>query len=123
MATFRGQSTETQFIGSAPPNLVWTIVRGDTASFRVYVEDDSENPLNIGDWDIQMDIKRKSHIVLTLLPEATINDGDGEFTVSLTSQQSNLLDTGDIFDIEMTDGNRVWTVASGTMTVLEDVTN
>lgn len=123
MATFRGQSTETQFIGSAPPELVWTIVRGDTASFRVYVEDDAEVPLNIADWTIQMDVKRKSHTVLTLNPIATISDSDGEFTVSLTSQQSDLLDTGDIFDIEMTDGNRVWTVAYGTMSVVEDVTN
>lgn len=123
MAVFRGQSSETQFIGSPPPELVWTIVRGDTASFRVYVEDDAQNPLVIGDWTIQMDIKRKSHTVLTLNPSATINDADGEFTVALTAQQSDMLDTGDIFDIEMTDGNRVWTVAGGTMSVLEDVTN
>lgn len=123
MAVYRGQSSETQYIGSAPPELVWTIVRGDTASFRVYVEDDAQNPLVIGDWTIQMDIKRKSYTVLTLNPVATITDGDGEFTVSLTAQQSDMLDTGDIFDIEMTDGNRVWTVAGGTMSVLEDVTN
>ena len=123
MATVRGQSTTTQYIGSAPPELVWTIVRGDTASFRVYVEDDSENALDISEWDIQMDIKRKSYTVLTLTPEATEADGDGEFTVSLTSEQSELLDTGDIFDIEMRDGFKVWTVAFGTMSVLEDVTN
>lgn len=121
MATVRGAGA--QYIGSAPPELVWTIVRGDTASFRVYVEDDQETPLTIADWDIQMDIKRKSYTVLSLIPEATINDEDGEFTVALTSDQSEILDTGDVFDIEMTDGNRVWTVASGTMTVLEDVTN
>ena len=123
MATVRGQSTTTQYIGSAPPELVWTIVRGDTASFRVYVEDDSENALDISEWDIQMDIKRKSYTVLTLTPEATEADGDGEFTVSLTSEQSELLDTGDIFDIEMRDRFKVWTVAFGTMSVLEDVTN
>lgn len=123
MATLRGQSTTTQVIGSAPPQLLWTIVRGDTASFRVYVEDDQELPLVIEDWDIEMDIKRKSYTILSLTPGATVADGDGEFTVSLTSQQSNMLDSGDIFDIEMTDGQRVWTVASGSIEVIEDVTN
>jgi hypothetical protein len=43
--------------------------------------------------------------------------------VSLTSEQSVLLETGDIFDIELTDGTRVWTVAQGYVNVLEDVTN
>lgn len=123
MATFRSQSTETQYIGSAPPELVWTIVRGDTASFRVYVEDDAENPLDIENWDVKMDIKRKSYTLMSLIPEATINDGDGEFTVSLTAQQSDQLDSGDIFDIQMTDGNRVWTVGKGTIEVIEDVTD
>ena len=122
MATLRGQSTALQYIGSTPPQLLWTIVRGDTASFRVYVEDDTELPLVIGDWTISMDIKRKSYVILSLTPGATVADSDGEFTVSLTAQQSALLDTGDIFDIEMTDGLRVWTVAYGTIEVFEDVT-
>ena len=123
MATYRGQGTDNYSIGAKPPYVSWTVVRGDTASFRVYVEDDQELPLVIEDWDIEMDIKRKSYTILSLTPGATVADSDGEFTVSLTSQQSNMLDSGDIFDIEMTDGQRVWTVASGTIEVIEDVTN
>jgi hypothetical protein len=61
--------------------------------------------------------------VLTLYPVATAEDDDGEFTVSLTSAQSRSLNTGDIFDIELYDATRVWTVARGTLTIIEDITN
>jgi hypothetical protein len=61
--------------------------------------------------------------VLILNPSTTAEDSDGEFTVSLTSAQSKSLNTGDIFDIELSDATRVWTVARGILTVIEDITN
>jgi len=133
MATFRNQSQSSYSVGSTPPTVKWTVVKGDTASFRVYVTDDNKDPLTIADWTIEMEIKRPTVAgnfddanptsVLTLYPVATAEDGDGEFTVSLTSSESRSLNTGDIFDIELSDETRVWTVARGTMTILEDVTN
>ena len=62
-------------------------------------------------------------LILTLFPEQKDEDGDGEFTVSLTSEQSGLLRTGDIFDIELSESTKVWTIAQGKMIVLEDVTS
>jgi hypothetical protein len=133
MATFRDQSLSSYLIGSAPPTVNWTIVKGDTAAFRVYATDDNKDPLVIEDWTIEMEIKRPTIAgnlndtnpagVLTLTPIATEQDGDGEFTVSLTSNQSKSLNTGDIFDIELRDASRVWTVARGILTVIEDITN
>ena len=133
MATFRDQSLSSYSIGSAPPTVNWTIVKGDTAAFRVYVTDDNKDPLVIDDWTIEMEIKRPIIAgnlndadpagVLILTPIATAADGDGEFTVSLTSAQSKSLNTGDIFDIELSDASRVWTVARGILTVIEDITN
>lgn len=133
MATFRDQSLSSYSIGSAPPTVNWTIVKGDTAAFRVYVTDDNKDPLVIEDWTIEMEIKRPAIAgnlndadpagVLILTPVATAQDGDGEFTVSLTSNESKSLNTGDIFDIELRDASRVWTVARGILTVIEDVTN
>jgi hypothetical protein len=133
MATFRDQSLSSYSIGSAPPTVNWTIVKGDTAAFRVYVTDDNKDPLVIEDWTIEMEIKRPIIAgnlndadpagVLILTPIATVEDGDGEFTVSLTSAQSKSLNTGDIFDIELSDASRVWTVARGILTVIEDITN
>ena len=122
-------------VGSIPPQLVWTVVRGDTASFRVYVTDDAKQPLNIPDWDIEMKIKRPNStpgiitddatLIYTLTPTQDGDDGAGEFTVNLTATQSDNLETGDIFDIELSKDSDeiVWTVAQGTMTILEDVTD
>jgi hypothetical protein len=125
MATYRGQGTDSFSIGSAPPNVLWTLVRGDTAAFRVYVTDENRNPLTISEWTISMDIVRpttNNSLIVSLSPEATLDDSAGEFTVSLSSGESEDLETGDIFDIQLSDVTRTWTICKGTITVIEDVT-
>lgn len=135
MATYRNGSKDRYDLGAKPPEVIWTVVKGDTAAFRVYVQDDAGVPLTIADWTIDMEIKRPNlaankgkitddaTLVVELYPLATSSDGPGEFTVFLNSTNSALLQTGDIFDIELTDGFRVWTVGQGSLVVLEDVTN
>jgi hypothetical protein len=124
-------------VGNVPPLVTWTVVRGDSASFRVYATDDAKQPLDIAGWVIDMEIKRPNiaqlvptmtddaTLILTLIPEITDLDGPGEFTVTLAPDESVLLETGDIFDIELSQDltNRVWTVAQGSMIIIEDVTN
>jgi hypothetical protein len=109
-------------VGNVPPEVTWTVVRGDTASFRVYVTDDNKIALNIENWTVKMDIRREGSLIVSLSPEATALDGDGEFTVYVDSDESELLETGDIFDIQLSDPTRVWTVAKGSMVIIEDVT-
>ena len=133
MATLRSQQQESYLVGLKPPEVSWTVVRGDTAAFRVYVTDDNKDPLVIEDWNIAMEMKRPNtkpgeftddaELIVELAPAPTETDGDGEFTVSLSANDSVLLETGDIFDIELSDESRVWTVARGTMVIIEDVTN
>jgi hypothetical protein len=103
----------------------------------VYVTDDNREALNIPDWSIEMKIKRPANPVIppvmtdsattvfTLTPAADEDDEVGEFTVSLTAAQSQQLQTGDIFDIELSlpQDEIVWTVAQGAMIILEDVTD
>ena len=134
MATARGASGKYN-IGEAPPQVVWTFVKGDTSSFRVYVTDDLKAPLNIPDWTISMKIKRPTlaknkgiitddaTTIMALTPIQDADDADGEFTVSLTAAESVSLETGDIFDIQLSDPTRVWTVAQGSIVVLKDVTD
>jgi hypothetical protein len=124
MTSYRTQGTDSFSIGSAPPTVLWTLVRGDTSAFRVYVTDENRNPLTISEWDISMDIVRpsNSNVIVSLTPEATVDDNDGEFTVALSSGESEDLATGDIFDIQLDDGTRTWTVCKGSITVIEDVT-
>jgi hypothetical protein len=134
MANFRG-SASSYDIGEKPPTVIWTVVRGDTSGFKVYVVDDAGQPLVIPDWNINMKIKRPNNsadlgiitddaaLVMELNPEADADDLLGEFTVWLTSDQSVILETGDIFDIQLSDATRVWTVCQGSMKILEDVTD
>jgi len=136
MATLRGSQTSYD-IGNAPPTVLWTVVRGDTSGFKVYVTDDAKEPLILkgpgSEWDIAMKIKRPTStpgvitdnatLVLNLQPVADEDDLVGEFTVWLTAAQSAQLQTGDIFDIQVSDPTRVWTVAQGSLKILEDVTD
>ena len=125
MATYRGQGSDSFSIGATPPQVSWTVVRGDTAAFRVYVTDENRQPLTIDDWTIAMDANTGAvtyPIIVSLTPQTTANDDDGEFTVSLSPGDSELLATNDIFDIQLTDATRTWTVCKGTITVIEDVT-
>jgi hypothetical protein len=62
-------------------------------------------------------------VIVALSPEATLDDSAGEFTVSLTAGESDDLETGDIFDIQLSDNTRTWTICKGTVTVIEDVTS
>ena len=124
-------------VGNVHPLVTWTVVRGDSASFRVYVTDDTKQPIDVSEWSIDMEIKRpnvaqatpeitdNATLIVTLIPEITEADGPGEFTVTLTPPDSVLLETGDIFDIELSQEitDRVWTVAQGSMVIMEDVTN
>lgn len=136
MATSRG-SASTYDVGNRPPRVTWTVVRGDTAAFKIYVTDDAKNALNIEDWAIAMKVKRPNSpslagtitdaatTILELTPAADPDDLPGEFTVSLTASESLILETGDIFDIQLSSGGDsiVWTVAQGSMVILEDVTD
>jgi hypothetical protein len=137
MATYRGQGASTYDIGEAPPFVNWTIVKGDTASFMVYLTDDTQQPLNIPDWTIEAEFKRPTTIVdpqiitdtatilFTVNPAQDEDDEDGEFKINLTAAQTAQLRTDDIFDIELRlpQDTLVWTVAQGKITLLEDVTN
>lgn len=73
-------------VGNVPPQVAWTLVRGDTAAFKVYVTDDSKVALTISEWTISMKIKRPNlaknlgvitddaELVLTLSPAPDDND-------------------------------------------------
>lgn len=125
MAEYRTSGTIN--IGSQPPQSIWTVVSGDTASFKMYVQDDAGNPLVIEDWSIQMDFYREgatSNPIVSTTPAADEDDGPGEFTVFVSASETSLLQSGDVFDIKMSLPANVivWTVLQGTMNVIEDIT-
>jgi hypothetical protein len=115
-------------VGNKPPLVNWTIVTGDSAAFRIYVQDDLGDAINIADWTIRSQFRRYSDnvgddLLFTLTPTAMGLDDDGEFTVFLTPAQSKQLLTGDVFDVQLSDATRVWTVCQGEMTMIGEVTD
>lgn len=136
MATLRS-SGNFYNVGNTPPLIAWTLVRGDTASFRITVLDDGGNPVYIPEWDLAMQIKRPDVAadpiqitddatpVILITPSVTPEDLDGQFTVALASNESEQLESGDIFDIQMSNSvtEQVWTVAQGYIVLIEDVTD
>ena len=123
-------------IGNVPPLVNWTVVIGDSASFRIYVEDDLGNELDYtndesGDvtgWDIKADFRRYSDnvgtdLIFSVTPYATEFDDAGEFTVTISPAQSKQLRTGDVFDVQLSDATRVWTVCQGEMIMIGEVTD
>lgn len=126
MTSYRNTGSSAYSIGSEPPTITWTVVSGDTASFRVYVEDDDRNPLDLSTWTLAMDIVRPSEdndVIISLTPTITEDDdATGSFTVSLSSSDSQALETDDEFDIQISDTDRVWTLAKGTMIIIDDIT-
>lgn len=126
MAQYRSQSDVA--IGSKPPQSIWTIVRGDTASFKMYVQDDAGAPIDISEATLAMDFYRSSTdtVVLSITPEADSDDGPGEFTVYLASEETEILETDDEFDIQLSyDPGKaiVWTVLQGKIKMIEDFTD
>ena len=134
VAQYRGSQVGGSYsVGGELPQVKWTVVRGDTASFRVFVYDDDGDPLDLTEWTLAMDVERQyydnageattSEIIISLTPAITGEDEPtGSFTVSLLSEESEILETDDAFDIQISDETRVWTLAQGTMTIIEDIT-
>jgi hypothetical protein len=125
MSEYRNQKNIS--IGSEPPQSTWTIVSGDTASFKMYVQDDSGNPLIISDWTITMSFYRPSteSILFSINPAADPDDGPGEFTVFLPSGDTELLETDDEYDIQLAlpEDAIVWTVLQGKVKIIQDITD
>ena len=115
-------------VGNIPPLVNWTCVIGDSASFRIYVEDDLENAIDVDEWTIRAQFRRYSDdigddLVFITYPAETEFDDPGEFTVKVTAAQSRSLQTGDVFDVQLSDATRVWTVCQGEMIMIGDVTD
>lgn len=115
-------------IGNKPPLVNWTCVVGDSAAFRIYVQDDQGDPIVPSDWEIKADFRRytlpnEADLLFSITPSKTEFDGPGEFTVFVEPSLTKQLRTKDVFDVQLTDALRVWTVCQGEMIMIGEVTD
>lgn len=117
-----------EIFGADPANIVWQVVRGDTAKIRVeFLNDDEVTHYDTSGWkysattyDFRGDV----------LDELTVNEFSGYVDIVAPSEITELWGVGYrsavaelAFDLQVTiDSDTVWTPVLGTVRVLADVT-
>lgn len=114
-------------IGASPTNIKWTIVRGDTASFKVmFYEKDEKTLIDTTDWTYASSTyDQKGNAVDAL----TVNSGLGYAEIvapsGITETWGTGFKTGFIaelaFDLEITTPDKTWTPIIGTIAVISDI--
>lgn len=117
-----------EIFGADPANIIWQVVRGDTAKIRVeFLNDDEVTHYDTSGWqysattyDFRGDV----------LDELTVNEFSGYVDIIAPSEITELWGVGYrsavaelAFDLQVTiDSDTVWTPVLGTVRVLADVT-
>lgn len=118
-------------VGSEPINIIWSVVRGDTASLRIdFLNNDESTYWDTSDWSYQssaydkkedftdtLEVEEGSgYVIITATPEVTENWGEGYDSVVNELQ----------FDLKVliSDNNSItaWTPVIGTIRVFGNVT-
>jgi hypothetical protein len=117
--------------GATPANIQWTVVRGDTATFRVdFLENDEATHFDTEDWTYKATAYDKSG---DLLDELSVEPFDGY--VIITASADLTLNWGSAYrsvvaelpfdlQVKIIDGTdiTIWSPVIGTICVLGDVT-
>lgn len=114
--------------GADPLNARWTIVRGDTSSFRVYfLEDDEATAYNTTGWTY---LSYTYNFKGEILDQLTVSVGSNYVDIIAPKTITQTWGTGYTkvvaelaFDLQVTKADSsVWTPIIGTITVLGDTT-
>lgn len=122
-------TTDAQIISLTPAITHFEeLVQGDSLSFKITLEDDAGDPINLTGTTAEMDVKR---IDGTLVFTLTVGDGitftnptGGEMTLLVEPSETNTLDPEFTYryDVQWTNGTTIRTLAWGTIRTLEQVT-
>ena len=114
-------------IGANPANVKWTIIRGDTSSFKVmFYEKDEVTLIDTSDWTFASSTyDQKGNVVDSL----TVTSGLGYAEITAPSGITETWGTGYktgfiaelAFDLEITTPTKVWTPIIGTIAVISDI--
>jgi hypothetical protein len=117
--------------GATPANIQWTVVRGDTATFRVdFLENDEVTYFDTSDWTYKATAYDKSG---DLLDELIVEVEDGYVIVKApadltanwgTAYRSVVAELPFDLQVKIVDGTdiTIWSPVIGTICVLGDVT-
>lgn len=105
------------------------IVQGDTCSFRVTLQDETDTAINLTGTTANMEIKRLDG---TLVLALSIGDGitytnaaAGEMTITIDAADTDNLEPEYtyLYDVQWTNGSNVRTVAAGHLKIMKQITD
>ena len=117
--------------GATPANIQWTVVRGDTSTFRVdFLENDEVTYFDTSDWTYKATAYDKSG---DLLDELTVEEFEGYVIVKApadltanwgSAYRSVVAELPFDLQVKIVDGSdiTIWSPVIGTICVLGDVT-
>jgi hypothetical protein len=117
-----------EIFGADPANIVWQVVRGDTAKIRVeFLNDDEVTHYDTSGWEYAATTYDFRGDVLD---ELTVNEFSGYVDIIAPPEVTELWGAGYrstaaelAFDLQVTiDSDTIWTPVIGTVRVLADVT-
>lgn len=120
-------TTIPESFGITPINYQWTIVRGDSASLKIYfLEDDESTPFDTSTWDFSSNVYDAIGDVVDEL-EVVVNEGYIEIIAA--SDITENWGTGYkgiinelVFDLQVEFDDVVWTPIIGTIKLRADIT-
>ena len=101
------------------------LYRGDSGRLRVTVNDDAvpPNPIDVSaaTWDFDIRLSADDPTVITSLDVVPVPGQTNAVDVVLTPEQSALVNTDSVYDLEMTLAGEVTTLLAGKVLVTKDV--
>lgn len=113
--------------GQKPINLTWNVVRGDTATLKVeFLENDEVTYFDTSDWEFASSAYDSRGDIVDEL-DVVVLEGYVEIVApsDITETWGNGFDSviAELaFDLEITNGDEIWTPIIGTIVVAADVT-
>jgi len=107
-------------IDSVPANLDWNVYRGDTARLNIILRDESNELMDLTDYEFEGQVKASPKDVQSL-QEITITKSDSVITLIIPDTSN--LPRKSYFDIQGTHSNGdIQTILKGNVNVEDDVT-
>ena len=108
---------------SGPLNVNISVYRGDSGRFRITVYDIGGDPVDLtgATWDADIRVKASDVDVITNFEVVPVVDDPASVEVILSAENSELLPSTCVYDVEMRQLEEVHTLITGTITVTQDV--
>ena len=118
-----GSVSTTEIELSSPKEIDLIVYRGDSGGFTISLKDLDGNPINISTatWNADIRASITGPRVIATFDIAPVVGDTSSVDILLSAENSALLDSNCVYDVQMTLDNEVTTLVKGSITVNLDV--